>query len=266
MKDSLWRQPYLIELTYADNFHLVKDSIRGRNLKILEVGCGTGFMSLELARMGHDVVAIDPNKKIIRIAKRTKETNPYNRTRGHLRYEVGDFNKWSDAPGTYDVVLFSRVLHDLPHPKNVLSRAHRLLKHRGKLICLEYAYDRIDRRAATWLYQIRRALELTGWNSSHLPENPNEGVDKIMKANLYGRKEHINKFEEMRQPLEQLFRREHFSWHCYHCWDVFRDMRVPDRKKEKALASLFKRMEQLLIDSGEIQPVLFRFVGTKARV
>ena len=264
MKDSLWRQPYLIELTYADNFRLVEDSIRGRNLKILEVGCGTGFMSLELARMGHNVIGIDLDEKIVRIARRTMETSSYSKTRGSLCYEVADFNKWSDALGTYDIVLFSRVLHDLPHPRNILSRAHRLLKNRGRVVCLEYAYDRMDRRAATWLYQIRRALELTGWYSSHLTEDPKEGVEGILRENLYGRKEHINKFEEMRQPLEQLFRKEHFSWHCYYCWDVFSEMRIPDRKREKAFASLFKRMEQLLIDSGEIQPVLFRFVGTKA--
>ncbi len=221
-------------------------------------------MSLELARMGHDVVGIDPNERIIRIANRTMETDPYSKTRGGLRYKVADFNKWSSIPGTYDVILFSRVLHDLPRPGKILSTAHRLLKNRGRIICLEYAYDRIDRRAAVWLYQVRRALELTGWYSSHLPEDPKEGVERILKENLYGRSEHINKFEEMRRPLEQLFRKEHLSWHCYHCWDIFRDMRVPDRKREKALASLFKRMERLLIDSGEIQPVLFRFVGTKA--
>jgi len=264
MRDSLWRQPYLIELTYADNFRLVEDSIRGRNLKILEVGCGTGFMSLELARRGHDVVGIDLNEKIIHIARRTVETDPYSKNRGSLLYEVADFNKWSDIPETYDVVLFSRVLHDLPCPKKILSKAHHLLKNRGRLVCLEYAYDRIDRKAATWLYQIRRALELTGWYSSHLPENPREGIDSILKETLYGRKEHINKFEEMRQPLELLFRKERFSWHCYHCWGVFREMRIPDRNKEKALASLFRGMEQLLIDSGEIKPVLFHFVGTKA--
>jgi 2-polyprenyl-3-methyl-5-hydroxy-6-metoxy-1,4-benzoquinol methylase len=266
MKDSLWRQPYLIDLTYADSFRLVEDSIGGRNLRILEVGCGTGFMSLELARMGHDVVGIDSNQKIIRIARRTMETDPYTKARCGLRYDVSDFNKWSDVPGTYDVVLFSRVLHDLSRPKRILSRAHQLLKNGGRLVCLEYAYDRIDRRAATWLYQIRRALELTGWYSSHLPEDPKEGAESILRENLYGRKEHINKFEEMRQPLELLFRKERFSWHCYHCWDVFRGMRVPDRKREKELAGLFKRMEQLLIDSGEIRPVLFRFVGTKASV
>ena len=87
-----------------------------------------------------------------------------------------------------------------------------------------------------------------------------------MNDALYRRREHINTFEEMKHPLEQLFVKERLSWHCYHCWDVLIDMRVPDRKREKKLASLFKRMEQLLIDSGEIQPVLFRFVGTKVPV
>src|SRR5207245_9292706 len=135
IKDLRAMQPYLIELTYADNVRLVADSIRGRNLRILEVGCGTGFMSLELARMGHDVIGIDSNQKIIRLAMRTMETDPYSKTRGSLRYEVADFNKWSDAPGTYDVVLFRRVLHDLPLPKNILFRACRLLKIDGIVVC-----------------------------------------------------------------------------------------------------------------------------------
>jgi 2-polyprenyl-3-methyl-5-hydroxy-6-metoxy-1,4-benzoquinol methylase len=112
-------------------------------------------MSLELARMGHDVVGIDMNEKSLRIARRTMETDPHGKTRGDLRYEVADFNEWSDDPATYDVVLFSRVLHDLPHPRKILSRAHHLLKKGGRLVCLEYAYDRMDRRAATWLYQIQ---------------------------------------------------------------------------------------------------------------
>src|SRR5713226_8032099 len=116
MKDSLWRQPYLIELTYAENFRLVRDSIQSQNLKILEVGCGTGFMSLELARMGHDVVGIDSNEEIIRVARRTMQSDPYQKARGGLTYEVSDFNGWSDEPGDYDILLFSRVLHDMLHP------------------------------------------------------------------------------------------------------------------------------------------------------
>ncbi len=264
MKDSLWRQPYLIELTYAENFRLVRDSIRGKNLKILEIGCGTGFMSLELARMGHDVVGIDSNENIIHVARRTMQSDPYEKTRGDLRYEVAEFNNWSDESGKYDILLFSRVLHDMLHPEKILSKARKLVKNGGRLVCLEYAYDRLNRRAAIWLYQIRRALELTGWYPPpHLPENPETGVNQILRENFTGRKEHINRFEEMRKPLAHFFKREHLSWHCYYCWDILSDMRVPDNKKEKSLARLFKEMEQFLIDSRDIPSVLFHFVGTR---
>ena len=265
MRNSLWRQPYLIELTYAENFHLVESSIKGQSLRILDVGCGTGFMTLELARMGHEVVGIDSNAKIIRVARRTMKTDPHSKDRSGLRYEVADFNEWTDTLGSYDVILFSRVLHDLPHPRQILSKAHRLLRKGGRLVCLEYAYDRFDRRTAIWLYQTRTALEMSGWYPPpHLPEDPGTGVNQILKEPLAGRKEHINTFEEMRQPLEGLFQRKQFSWHCYHCWDVLRDMRIPNLKKEKAVAAHIKRMEQFLIDTGEIQSVLFCFVGTKS--
>lgn len=265
MRNSLWRQPYLVELTQAENFHLVKSSIKGHALRILDVGCGTGFMCLELARMGHEVLGIDSNERIIRLARRTMETDPYRNSRGGLRYQVADFNNWSDTSSSYDVVLLSRILHDLPHPGRIVSKAHRLLKKRGGLVCLEYAYDQVNRRTAIWLYQTRRALEASAWYPPpHLPEDPRSGVEQILNGPLANRKEHINTFEEMRRPLDQFFERKRFSWHCYHCWDILTDMRIPDREKEKAVAAHIKRMEQFLIDTGEIQPVLFRFVGTKS--
>ena len=266
LKGSLWRQPYLIELTYAENFHLVRNSIRGQHLKILEVGCGTGFMSLELARLGHDVVGIDSNQEIIRIARRTQHSDPYQKTRASLSYETADFSDWSNKSGTYDVVLFSRVLHDMPSPAKILSKAHSLLKHGGRVVCVEYAYDRLNRRAAIWLYQVRRVLEAAGWYPPpHLPDDVETGVNQILRKNFSKRKQHINTFEEMRIPLQRLFKTEHFSWHCYYCWDVLTDMQIPDNKIEKAMARLFKRTERFLVDSEEIQSVLFHFVGTKAR-
>ena len=266
LKGSLWRQPYLIELTYAKNFHLVRNSIRGQNLKILEVGCGTGFMSLELARLGHDVFGIDSDQEIIRIARRTMHSDLYRKTRGSLSYEIADFDDWSDESETYDVVLFSRVLHDMPSPEKILSKARDLLKNRGRVVCLEYAYDRLNRRAAIWLYQIRKMLEVAGWYPPpRLPEDLEDGVNQILRENLSWRSRHINTFEEMQIPLEHLFKREHFSWHCYYCWDILGDMRIPDSGIEEAIARLFKETEQFLIDSEEIPSVLFHFVGTKSR-
>jgi len=264
MRGSLWRRASLVKLTHAQNCQLLTGSISGRNLKILDVGCGTGCISLELSRMGHDVLGLDRNERMTEIATRTKKTSKSGS--GQLQYEMADFDKWFGTTGTYDVVIFSRVLHDLPDPENALLKAHRLLKSRGRILCLEYAYNMMDKKTATWLYQLRKPLELQDWYSSpHLPDDPGKGVDLIMHEAVTGRKQHINTFEEMIRPLKRLFHQETFSWHPYHFWDVLSDMRIPNPRVEERLATMIKKLEEFLLGTGEIQPALFLYKGTKAR-
>ena len=262
MKGSLWRRASLVKLTHAQNCRLLTESISGRNLNILDVGCGTGCISLELSRMGHDVLGLDRNERMIEIATRTKKTSDSGS--GKLQYEMADFDKWVGTTGAYDVVIFSRVLHDLPDPENALLKAHRLLKSRGRILCLEYAYNMMDKKTAAWLYQIRKPLELQDWYSSpHLPDDPGKGVDLIMREVVTGRKQHINTFEEMIRPLKRLFHQETFSWHPYHFWDVLSDMRIPNPMIEERLATMIKILEEFLLGIGEIQPALFLYNGRK---
>jgi 2-polyprenyl-3-methyl-5-hydroxy-6-metoxy-1,4-benzoquinol methylase len=262
MKGSLWRRAFIVKLTHAVNCRLLTGAITGRNLKILDAGCGTGCISLELSRKGHDVLGLDRNQRMIEIATRTKKIS--NSRRGKLQYEIADFDKWSGITGAYDVVVFSRVLHDLPHPENALLKAHQLLKNRGRVVCLEYAYNMMDKKTAAWLYQIRKPLELQGWYSSpRLPDDPGEGIDHIMKEAVTGRKEHINTFDEMIRPLKRLFRQDAFSWHPYHYWDVLSDMRIPDPRTEERLATMVKKLEEYLLGTGEIQPALFLYKGMR---
>jgi len=263
MKGSLWRRASLVRLTYALNCRLLTGSISGRNLKILDVGCGTGCISLELSRMGHDVLGLDRSERMIEIASRTKKTS--NSGSGKLRYELADFDKWLGTTGTYDVVMFSRLLHDLPDPEKALLKAHRLLRSRGKIVCLEYAYNTMDKKTAAWLYQTRKPLEFQGWFSSpQLPDDPERGVDFIMREAVIGRKEHINTFEEMIRPLKRLFHQETFSWHPYYFWFILSDMRIPNPRLEDRLAAMVKKLEEFLLGTGEIQPALFLYKGTKA--
>lgn len=256
-----------MELTYREAVELVSEAIKHERSKILDVGCGTGSMSLELARSGHDVLGLDIDEERVGIAKRTMREDPSPKRPGSLEYQVADFREWSGpAEEEYDVIIFSRSLHDLLNPEQIVSKAHSLLRNGGRIVCLEYAYDRLDRRTAIWLYQVRKMLESAGWYPSpHLPDDPRSGIEHIMTAETSERREHINKFEEMRKPLEQFFQSGQFSWHCYHSWFILGDMHIPDPEKEKAVASTIKRMEQFLIESGEIEPVLFRFIGVKDR-
>lgn len=70
---SQWRSPSIIELSALDTCHVVKAMLPHPGRKILEVGCGNGYLSLELARAGHTVTGLDSSSEIIEVAERTDE-------------------------------------------------------------------------------------------------------------------------------------------------------------------------------------------------
>ena len=264
MKGSLWKRAAFVELTHKPNCELLTCAIRGKNLEILDVGCGTGFISLELARRGHNVLGLDKNETMVEIAKRSRDKTR-DSVNGRLKYDVANFDKWSGTKQSYDVVLFSRVLHDLPKPRNVLLKAHQLLKKHGQLVCLEYAYDMKDRIAAQWLYQLRKLLEIQGWYASpHLPDDPKEGIAHVLEEVTLERKEHINTFREMIRPLKQLFHQELLSWHPYYFWDILTDLRVPNPEVEERLARMIKNMEDYLLRTRQMHSELFLYKGRKS--
>lgn len=68
-----WRTLPMIELSALDTYQFVKGMITRPAQKILEVGCGNGYLSLELARDGHDVTGIDLSQDIIEVAERADD-------------------------------------------------------------------------------------------------------------------------------------------------------------------------------------------------
>jgi SAM-dependent methyltransferase len=266
MERSPWRQPYLAELTYGEMFRLISRLVSTSKLRILEVGCGRGYLSLELARRGHDLMGIDVNEEAIRIAYRTMNTDPYNSGRGRLEYEVSDFAVWNNVEGRFDLVIFNRVLHHIPQPAKALEKVRSLLGPKGRIICVEYAYDQFDDRSATWFYHIRRILEQVGWfkSDTELTDDLEVSVDRVKEEwQAHGRKERLNRFMDMYGPLKRLFDEKSFSWEPYIFWDFIMDMRVPSTDTEMALARSLSAMERALIEKDAISPVLFCFSGEK---
>ena len=71
--NNSWRRKYYVHLDFEDQFELINSSIKSlykdkKDLNILEVGCGPGYMSLELARQGYNVTGIDISDKCIEVA------------------------------------------------------------------------------------------------------------------------------------------------------------------------------------------------------
>ena len=268
LEKSPWRQPYLAELTYGELFRLISRFVSGNKLSILEVGCGRGYLSLELARRGHDLLGVDVNEQAIRIAYQTRNTDPYNSSRGRLEYQVSDFAVWNNTDGKFDLVIFNRVLHHIPQPAKALEKVRNLLGPSGRIICVEYAYDRFDRHSATWFCHIRSVLEQAGWfkSDTNLSENLESSAGQIKQEwHAHGQKENLNRFEEMYRPLKSLFEEEHFSWEPYIFWDIIMDMRIPSTDTEMAFARSLSAMERALIERDAISPVLFCFSGKKTQ-
>ena len=159
---SFWRDPQFIQLyvgRIVEGYIELLSKYCGAKQRILDVGCGAGYVSLELARNGHEVVAIDISEENIQIARKTLEENPFIEGFGSLNYEHLPFHMVED---TFDVVLFSVSLHHMPDVEGVVSRARELLRPGGYILCYEPCHERFREQDAAQVGLMRALLALTG--------------------------------------------------------------------------------------------------------
>jgi release factor glutamine methyltransferase len=68
--------------------------------KVLEVGCGSGLVSLHCAKVGAIVVAVDINEKAVDCTRANLERN-------HLQAQVHRSDLFSKIEGGFDLILFN---------------------------------------------------------------------------------------------------------------------------------------------------------------
>jgi 2-polyprenyl-6-hydroxyphenyl methylase/3-demethylubiquinone-9 3-methyltransferase len=99
-------------------------SNRGERSKILDVGCGGGFLSNELARHGHEVTGVDVSPESLRVAQRHDET-------GKVRYEVADAYHLPYEDASFDVITAMDFLEHVDKPHTVIAEFSRVLRPGG---------------------------------------------------------------------------------------------------------------------------------------
>jgi 2-polyprenyl-6-hydroxyphenyl methylase/3-demethylubiquinone-9 3-methyltransferase len=144
------------------------------NLRILDVGCGGGILSVSLARGGSQVTGLDLSEASIQIARQ------YALEQGlkiDYRYESVEEFAEKEA-GTFDVVTCMEMLEHTADPKRIVSACARALKSGGQaffssinrtpkaflfaIIAGEYILHLLPRGCHTYSKLIRPA-ELTHW-------------------------------------------------------------------------------------------------------
>ena len=118
---------------YINGLTLVKKLNISSRHKVLDVGCGTGRLTLKLAGKVDHITGIDPSIQRIAVARRKlTQMNP-----GNVTFELGS----SDDIGRYgedvfDVVYLNAVFHWINDKEEALNNIYRVLKPGGKLgIC-----------------------------------------------------------------------------------------------------------------------------------
>jgi SAM-dependent methyltransferase len=259
--DSLWRSPTLVELTYGRLWDLVAEALPPSPARILDVGCGTGAISLELARAGHDVTAIDPDPTAIEIAERSAPASGP----GRVAYHQSDVAGWTADPGSLDVVVTTRTLHHVPDPEEAVQQMRQWLRPGGRLVCVDFLHDRFDRRAARWLAQVRGLLEAMGSHDlgGRLPTDPDDAVERV---EWEWEQEHVvehelNDSEAVEEPLREYFPTASWSWLPYLYWDVLVGLEAASPRAEAETARLVAAWEASLLAAGELPSVLMRVIG-----
>lgn len=262
---SQWRFPSIVELSARDTCHFVTAMIPRPGRNILEVGCGNGYLSLELARAGHDVTGLDVSQEIIEMAERTKAAHASTPGCGTLTYMCADIETWQAAASSFDVVVINRALHHFHHLSSTLSIVKRLLNREGRLICQDYAYDRLNDQTASWLYTMQRLLCLSGLADEDPATTADDAssIEALRTAWFQRAATHrLNGYEEMIQTLQTTFQEQHCSWVPYLFVYVGNGIRSATSEQERACITFLRNMEQYLIEKGYIQAVGFRYVGS----
>ena len=134
-------------LDYFDNFVSVWEG-----LNVLDVGCGGGFMSEELARKGANVTAIDPASEAIAAARVHAASQAL-----EIDYREGIGEDLSVQTASMDVVVCVDVLEHVNSVSDTLAEVGRVLRPGGVFV-----FDTINRNWLSRFAVITVAEDIVG--------------------------------------------------------------------------------------------------------
>ena len=99
---------------------------------VLDVGCGTGFLALGFAELGHTVTGIDLSPQMIDRARHKAE-----QAHRQVDFRVCDAAALDSGDETFDLVVARHVIWNLPDPEQAVAEWLRVLRRGGRLVLIE---------------------------------------------------------------------------------------------------------------------------------
>lgn len=96
-----------------------------KGAKVLDIGCGSGIFTKMLHERGFEVTGIDLSHALLKLGGKNVP---------EIDFVQGDAESMPFAAESFDVVMFSCLLHHLPEPQKCIQEARRLLKPTGQFV------------------------------------------------------------------------------------------------------------------------------------
>jgi 2-polyprenyl-6-hydroxyphenyl methylase/3-demethylubiquinone-9 3-methyltransferase len=112
-------------------------------VRVLDVGCGAGFLSNELARQGFAVTGLDASISSLQVAEQYDAT-------GTVRYETGDAYELPYPVGSFEVACAMDFLEHVEQPARVVAEISRVLAPGGL-----FFFHTFNRNRLSWLIAIK---------------------------------------------------------------------------------------------------------------
>ncbi len=127
-------------------------------LDVADIGCGEGYLTLELARWARTVTGIDRSDDVLERAKALASRRGVT----NVEWKKGDLSRLPLRDGSADVALLSQALHHAGDPERPIAEAVRILRSRGRLLILD-----LKQHNQTWV-RARYGERRLGFSSAEL--------------------------------------------------------------------------------------------------
>ncbi|MEM9146034.1 MAG: bifunctional 2-polyprenyl-6-hydroxyphenol methylase/3-demethylubiquinol 3-O-methyltransferase UbiG [Pseudomonadota bacterium] len=148
-------------------------------LRLLDIGCGGGLLCEPMARLGAEVVGVDPAARNIPVAQIHAEQSGL-----EIDYRIATAEDLAAASERFDVVLNMEVVEHVPDPAAYIATCAALVAPGGCMLT-----STINRNPKSYLMAIIGAEYVTRWLPKGTHEwskfiTPDELCDMLAKAGL----------------------------------------------------------------------------------
>lgn len=213
--------------------------------RILEVGCGTGFLASRLASLGAVVTGIDLFEDNVAAA----------RARG-VDARVANFLEFSEGP--FDIVLFGRSLHHIHPLKDAVEKALETVTANGIVLADEFDIGNVDEATASWRYETELLLRTAGSVTSEHKEDCAAAVlNPLGVWNEKHEKHHLSTGSEMLTGIKAVFSSVTMEQTAY----MYRYVvdALPENEESTKIATALLAWEKRMISKNTIRSVGLRF-------